>query len=119
MGANEQRKTSRTPLRLLIFLKHLDTGKVQRALTKNIGGGGVCMVTEGTFKPGTLLELEIKLPDCENPIVCTAAVIWCRPLIEPKKSYDLPTIEIGLRFVTIDPKQEALIVQYAKLNAPL
>ena len=113
----EQRRYIRAWTRLVTFVKFVDTGKVLRALTRDISGAGVCFVMEKLLDPGTQLELEIKLPDREAPIAFTAEVVWSKAIAEPRKSYEGPTSETGVRFVTIDPKDHALILQFAALNA--
>ena len=114
----ERRQFIRIRSRLTTLIKHLDTGKVRRALTKDISAGGVCLVTEELLKPGTTLGLQMKLPDRETPIMFTAEVVWSLPVGEPGKSYENPTAETGLQFVSIDPKDQALLKQYAATNAP-
>jgi hypothetical protein len=113
----EQRQVIRLGVRLLTWVKFLSTGKVHRALTRDIGSGGLCLVMEGVIEPGTKLELEIKLPDREAPITATAEVVWSRSIGEPAKSYQGQTAEIGVKFVNIDSKDRSLIMQYARLNA--
>ncbi len=114
----ERRRFIRLHTRLTMIFKILDTGKVQRTLTKNVGGIGVCFVSEEQFQPGAKLDIEVKFPDRDTPVRFTADVIWSRPVGEPRKSYQPPTVETGVQFVTIDPKDLALIRQYTALNAP-
>ena len=113
----DQRKFPRANMRLMAFIKFLETGKVRRVLTKDISGVGVCFVSNELLEPGTSLEMEVKLPDYDNPITFTAAVVWSRVTEPPAKSYQQPVVETGLKFVAINPKQRSLIVQYAALNA--
>jgi hypothetical protein len=112
----EDREFIRVNVRLLTWLK-FPNGQVLRSLTKDVSGAGVCVVTEGTVEPGTLLEVEIKLPDREAPIKFMGGAVWSKAVAEPAKAYQAPTAETGVRFVSIDPKEQALILQYAKLNA--
>ena len=112
----EKRKYARVRQRLTTLVKFLDTGKVRRALTRDIGAGGVCVVMEGVLEPGTMLEVELRLPDRQQPITFTASVIWNRPLETLTKSYEIPTTETGVTFVNIDPKERAFLMQYAAMN---
>ena len=114
----EQRRFIRVTNRLPSMFKIITTGKVRRALTKDISAGGVCFITEELLEPGTALEVELKLPDRDAPIKFLGEVAWSRPIGPAPKSYQNPTAETGIKFVSIDPKDRALIVQYAKLNAP-
>ena len=114
----EQRRFIRVTGRLVAVVKIVKTGKVRRALTRDISAGGICFVTEEILEPGTALEVELKLPDRDAPILFLGEVAWSRPIGPKPKSYQDPTAETGIKFVSIDPKERELIVQYAKLNAP-
>lgn len=103
--------------KLTTVFKIVKTGKVRRGLTKNISGVGICFVADEPIEPGEPLDVELQLPDRAAPITFSAAVVWSRPTGGPRKSYETPTIEIGVRFVTIDSKDVALLGQYAALNA--
>ena len=113
----ENRQGVRVKLRLMVFVKFLSTGKVQRVLTKDISGVGISLITEGILEPGTELECEITLPDRDRTIRCTARVVWSKATAEAHKSYELPPSETGVAFVNIDPKDQAQLLQYARLNA--
>jgi uncharacterized protein (TIGR02266 family) len=114
----EQRRFIRVSSRLTAIVKVVKTGKVKRALTKDVSAGGVCFVTEEIMEVGTALEVELKLPDREAPVQFLGQVAWSRPVGPSPKSYENPTGETGVKFVSIDPKDRALLMQYAKLNAP-
>ena len=114
----EQRRFIRVISRLTAVVKIAKTGKVRRALTKDISAGGICFVTEELLEPGTALEVELKLPDRDAPIAFLGEVSWSRPIGPAPKSYQNPTAETGVKFISIDPKERDLIMLYAKLNAP-
>jgi len=113
----ERRRWVRVRARLLTFVKSLKTGQVQRTLTKDISGGGVCILSEESFQQGEELEVQIKLPDREQPLAFKAGVSWVRLLKAASKSYKDSTFEIGMQFTAIDPKVHALMMQYAMMNA--
>ena len=56
------------------------------------------------------------LPDREAPIACGAEVVWNKATETVHKSYEIPASETGVRFVRIDPKEQAQLMQYARLN---
>src|SRR3989338_1360062 len=113
----EHRRFIRVTSRLNATFKIVKTGKIARALTKDISAGGICFVTADILEPGTAVEVEMKLPDSEAPVRFLGEVAWSRP-IGHAKSYEDPTGETGVKFISIDPKEQALIMLYAKLNAP-
>lgn len=114
----EQRRFIRIHSRLMTFITFPDTGKVRRALTKDVSAGGVCLVTEELLKAGTPLDVELKLPDRDRSIAFTGVVKWSKPIGESHKSYENPTAETGVEFVRIDPDDQKQLMLYAKLNAP-
>lgn len=113
----ERRQSIRLSTRLSATFKDLSTGAVQRALTKDISGSGVCLVTEEMLEAGTPLAIEVTLPDRDAPIKFLADVVWSMPMIDPQQPSSHPPAETGLRFVSIDPKDRTLIMQYAQLHA--
>jgi len=117
MDKSDRRQFVRLKTKLVTFVKRPDTGKVKRVLTKDIGGIGICVVSDERDEPDTPLEVELKLPDSEQPITFKGLVVWSRVVEEPKQSYKPLVVETGIKFAEINPKQRALIMQYAVLNA--
>ena len=113
----EHRRSVRARVRLVTLVKLLSTGKVHRVLTNNVSSGGLSFVATQLIEPSTALELEITLPDRATPMTFTTEVVWSRTIGAPRKSYEDPTVEIGVKFVTINPKDQAALKQYAVMNA--
>ena len=107
----DRRRHSRIQTRLVVFVKYAN-GKVERALTQDIGGMGACLVTSQPLAPGTVIGVEIKLPDREALVAGTATVVWSRQLPDGKGR-----AETGITFTSIDPKELAILQQYVKLNS--
>jgi Tfp pilus assembly protein PilZ len=113
--ADERRQYVRLNARLMTFVKVVDTGKVQRSLATNISGVGLCVPTDRVFPPGTALAVEIQLPDRSTPIALTGEVVWS--VARPRAQRDGNAADTGIRFVQVDAKDRAAILQYASLNA--
>ena len=64
------------------------------------------------------VEVEMKLPDREGPIMFTADVVWSRLIEGATGPLQDTTAETGVRIVTIDPKDQKFLLQYAVVNAP-
>ena len=115
-GGSELRRSIRLRTRLTTIFKNLTTGRVQRALTKDVSGHGACLVTDDLLEEGTPLEVEIKLPDHPVPVVCLAEVVWS--VFQPETQGGRTSkAETGIRFVKVDSKEHARIMQYARFNA--
>ena len=123
MGGHEMNEERRHFLRLgtrLLTFVTFPTGAVLRALTKDLGGGGACLLLEGLMDPGTPLELEMKFPDRELPLRCTAEVLWSKLSNEPTRGGYLsppPLTETGVRFKGLSAKEQSFIIQYTMINA--
>ena len=113
----EQRQFIRVKERLLTLMTFLATGKVERALTRDIGAVGVCVMTERVVEPGTQLAVELQLPDRDTPITFLAEVRWSRLLSEPPETGTSMGAETGLRFVRVDAKDRSMMMQHAALHA--
>lgn len=66
-------------------------GDSAKALTVNISGGGVCFETEESIPAGSMLAVELDLPDNECPVVSLGRVAWCRPS-------DSGKFDVGMEF---------------------
>ncbi len=114
----ERRRGVRSTTKLIAFVKNPTTGKVKRWLTKDVSGFGLCLLADESLERGTHLEVELKLPDYPSPIVTTAEVIWVMTVEAPRRSFDAPKVELGITFVDLPPKVQALLNQYAVMTAP-
>ncbi len=114
----DRRRLRRAPAHLMALVKTVSTGKVRRALTKDISGGGISFITDEELEPGTQLIIEMTLSDHPQPIQFTAEVIWLRSVKDPKHLYESLSMETGVKFVSISPQDQKLLKQYGMLNAP-
>lgn len=90
----ERRLLPRQPIRLGVrFGTPQDLASALRASTKNIGLGGLCLLTQRTYERGALLEVTIELSAGEAMRV-DAEVAWARP-----------GRAIGVRFLGLDDAQ--------------
>jgi hypothetical protein len=56
--------------------------------TINISGGGVCFSSDTPVELGTVLAVEMNLPEFEAPVVTLGRVAWCE---EGSGSYEIGT----------------------------
>ena len=115
--SQERRKGVRSSTQFIAIVKHLTTGKVRRWLTKNVSEIGLCLLTDEAIERGTRLEVELKLPDFPSPLLMIAEVMWTMVVEAPRKSYEDPKVEVGVKFVDLAPKTQALLHQYAAMTA--
>lgn len=114
---SNRREFVRVRSRLTTVFKVASTGKIHRALTRDISGGGVCFSTEELLEGGEVLEVEVRLPDRSQPVLFSGVVSWSRLVRRPQHSYEAATFNVGVQFVSINPKDRNLLVAYAQMNA--
>ncbi len=51
----------------------------QEALTVNISGGGIAFQVSESVDAGTLLAIELTLPEFDAPVVSLGRTVWCDP----------------------------------------
>jgi len=74
------------------------------SLTKDIGGGGICIYPKDAIKKGEVLELEMRLAG-KKPIFAIGKAAWIKG--KPGKP------EVGIEFVAIRAKDKARIFELA------
>ena len=117
---DEKRRLPRGLSRLVCFVKRLGTGGVYRALTQDLSGSGVRVVIDEIFEDGTPVEVEIKLPDREDPVRFLGETVWCKPLGDPQSASKLKSkSETGIKVISIDPTDLTLIKYYVSTGTSL
>ena len=112
----EQRQFVRLDTRLDTTYTVLSTGAVGQVVTKNIGGGGVCVFTEHVLAAGTRLQMALKLPDGERTVHCIAEVVWSEAYEIIGKTERRRAVETGVRFVEVTPQDQEAIMQHVILR---
>ena len=91
--------------------------KIYNSVTRNASEGGMGLLTEREFEPGTALRIEVR---CANhrPITCTAEVRWSKPLVLAGQDEGPRAFETGVRFSEITPEDRKSILLYTVLRPP-
>ncbi len=71
------------------------------ATMKNISGGGICFLNPEEISTGSMLALEVALPEFPDTVISMGKVCWCKPA-EGDDGF-----EIGVEFWWIGWKDEA------------
>ena len=114
----ERRKFVRLDTRLEISYTptSLPADKAKRAVTKDIGGGGICLFAERPVPPGTRLQVAMQLPGREESVNFTAEVVWCEQYEVIGKEEHQRAVELGVRFLEIAPQDRDAVMQHVILN---
>ena len=112
----ERRKFVRLDTRAEVTCTTLSTGKVERTVTKDIGGGGICLFTEHVLAPGTRLQVAMKLPGSEQLVNFIAEVVWSEAYEVVGKTERRRAVETGVRFLEIAPNDQDAVMRHVILN---
>ncbi len=78
------------------------------SLSQDLSREGIKVNSGKEMKNGSLLDIEINIPDDPKPVKTTGKVMWCRPASENEAGYDQ-----GIRFVAMDPVDKFRVLDYA------
>jgi c-di-GMP-binding flagellar brake protein YcgR len=89
-----------------------DEQKIE-TLPRNIGGGGIGVCLTERLQSGTIVELEIIIPD--NPqkaVLGRGEVLWTKPFGILTVRQDVRLYETGIRFIDINPISIGRVYSY-------
>lgn len=107
----ERRKYPRLKDGVKVIYKRLGINGEYELLSSNLGGGGVCLPLKERIKPGSLLELGLRLPQDKEPFFCLVKVVWQAEQSEKGKDGQ-DYYETGVEFLRIDLNQRIRIIRY-------
>lgn len=74
-------------------------------LSKDLSREGIKVNTDHALQTGTVVDLEIRLPDEHRPVKSTGKVMWSKPIATG--------FESGVNFLIIDPVDKFRVLDYA------
>lgn len=110
---DERRRFIRLNVSVKVEYKLLETQpkEIHSSLTKDISGGGICLIADEELKSGTFLELKIYLPKESEPILALGRIAWSKSFIigdeKTGKRFD-----VGIEFIKIEEVKREKINQY-------
>ena len=114
----ERRRYVRLDTRLKIHYRILQVSPTPTSTeTLDISGGGIRIFLNEPLKVGTLLELEIFLPNDAKPIRCQGKLVWVEEFsIYQGAKEERKELEGGVEFTHITPEGQDSIIQYVILG---
>ena len=110
----ERREFPRTALELIVRYKVLSSQEQVDAKTKNIGGGGVCLVTREKMPLGAYLAMDMKFPGSKKPILAGGRVIWSNESRLGPSPAGHQRFDNGIEFVQIEDVDRQRIIEHVK-----
>ena len=105
----ERRKFKRFDAYMSVRFKSSDSEEMRGiSLSKDLSRDGIKMNSEKNVNEGTLIDIEIDIPDDPKPVQTTGKVVWSRPAEGGNQGFDQ-----GIRFLMMDPVDKFRILDYA------
>ncbi len=104
----DRRKFGRLDATLPLRYGLLPSGEALQGTSKELGGGGLRLVTQQHVQPESRIWIELQLPGRPMPVTFIAEVVW-------SEQFDLKAlrpVELGVRFVDISPADRDAIMQH-------
>lgn len=113
MGKLEERRKF---VRLNILADVLYTKKAlseqeKVSLTKNISGGGICLIAYDDLHESDILDLQIYLPEDKAPITALGRVAWVNEFVVGDTSVG-KRLDVGIEFIEIKENERVKIDKY-------
>lgn len=85
-------------------------GEGTSSVTRNVGRGGICFLTDAWIAPETMLQIDVRVPQRPQSIRFTAEVMWSGALLLERPEQSPHRFQTGVRFVEIaaDDQQQLL-----------
>ena len=112
----ERRKFVRLDTRLSTEYRVVSASASTRLVTKDIGGGGVCVFVSEPLKVGTQLDVTVALPESTKKLTFTGEVVWCESYEIIGKAQQHRSVLAGVKFVSIAPEDQREIMRYVILS---
>jgi len=95
----------------VVYHKHVPERKEKLSLTRNIGGGGICLIAYEKLEKSQVLDLNIYLAESKTPIKALGRVSWVNEFIvgDPTKGI---RYDVGIEFVEIKEEDLAQVNKY-------
>ncbi|OGW69302.1 MAG: hypothetical protein A2036_00595 [Omnitrophica bacterium GWA2_50_21] len=81
------------------------------SLSKDLSREGLKITSNEALRTGTVLNLEIDIPDDPKPVYSTAEVMWSKKIDGEQRNF-----EHGVRFLMMDPVDKFRVLDYAYNN---
>jgi uncharacterized protein (TIGR02266 family) len=104
----ERRGAVRAVAKIEVFRKEGPVSRVPLYVSGNVSAGGLFLITQEPFEPGTDLIIKFSLPKDNNKISAVGSVVWKR---ESREAKDLKP-GMGVKFIEITNKDQEKIRTY-------
>ncbi len=105
----ERRKFKRFDAYMSVKYHAADSQQIQGiSLSKDLSREGLKLNTQTGLKEGSVLDLEINIPDDPKPVHTSGKVMWTHPSEGSHEGFDH-----GVRFLMMDPVDKFRVLDFA------
>lgn len=79
------------------------------AVSSDISGGGIGVITNQHLQPGMFLDLKIFFTDVKEPVTALGEVVWVTTIETPRSG-----CKVGIKFVKIDSISRGKIINHIR-----
>lgn len=109
---DERRQFVRLSILADVAYNKKDTSEKEKvSFTKNIGEGGICLITYEEVKVSDVLELKIALPEEKAPINILGKVVWVKKF-SIGDTFQGERFDVGVEFINISAGDKQKIDKY-------
>lgn len=109
----ESRSEARVPVQFVVNFQSTETGRGAQGTCIDLSRGGMFVATHNPAQRGADILLQFKLPDLNHTMSVLAQVMWVRReqavSLDEDGIWTGPTPGMGVRFLTVNPVEDALI----------
>ncbi len=106
----ERRRTVRAVVRLEVYDDGRRQERIPLYISRNISGGGIFLITQEPYPPGTNIRISFTLPGDRTPVTALGEVVWSRDQREaPERQPGM-----GVKFVEIKDFDQERLRQFVK-----
>ena len=113
---DELRHFVRSNARVTVTYSLPPSEATQQGVLKDISGSGLCLFLKQPVETGVQLHVSLQLPGHERPVNFVGEVAWCERYEMLNKSGSQQSIEAGVRYLEIDPKDQAAIMRFVLMK---
>ena len=103
----EKRRFLRVDVKLPVTYWSPASPDAKLSVTKDVGGAGICLLTNEALLKGIRVEVELELPEAKQPVRFVGEVVWCGPNPQRPRSF-----LIGISFLTIKPEDHQAVMRF-------
>jgi uncharacterized protein (TIGR02266 family) len=115
LAPSPRRSEERARARARIRVSFKNVKDFLKVYSSNIGGGGLFIKTTKTLPVGTILDLELDLPEITRIMRTKSKVVWTRSQDE---STEKAPPGIGAEFIDMDPEDKRFLKDYVASLSP-